>query len=379
MRKLLVVSLLSISALTGIRAQTRTTDERVVGTWTGPARCLRGDRETFTMSIRREVGGKPLGTMDWALASPDGRRGPAIPFTTWTVDGWAVRASGTTWRDPSPHQVRFVTVDSSVRLEVLDWGGTGRPILLVGCYLTGHVYDDIAPELTDQFHVYAVTRRGVGASDRPATGYDPQRRADDILEVIGSVGMRKPILIGNSCGGDILHTLGAQHPDRLGGLVYLDAAEDPTLTMADYDVPPVDRASLPAKVGKGVPVTFPEGERRQMAERPLDPVIRKAIVEDNRVRPNYAGIRVPVLAIYRAVTMKQTLKDYPPKNEQERAALNQAYAGRRAILSKWQGDLLAGVPTARVVELPEANLYMFLSNEADILREVRAFAATLQQ
>ena len=55
-----------------------------------------------------------------------------------------------------------MTVDSSVRLEVLDWGGAGRPILFVGCYLTGHVYDDIAPKLIDQFHVYAVTRRGVG-------------------------------------------------------------------------------------------------------------------------------------------------------------------------------------------------------------------------
>ena len=33
----------------------------------------------------------------------------------------------TVWRDPSPHQTRFVTVDSSVRLEVLDWGGSGWP------------------------------------------------------------------------------------------------------------------------------------------------------------------------------------------------------------------------------------------------------------
>ena len=178
---------------------------------------------------------------------------------------------GTTWRDPSPHQVRFVTVDSAVKLEVLDWGGTGRPILFVGCYLTAHAYDDIAPKLTDRFRVYAVTRRGVGASDHPATGYDPQRRANDILEVIGSVAMQKPILIGNSCGGDILHTLGAQHPDRLGGLVYLDAAEDPTLTLADYDFPPFDRTQLPAFVGTPSAVAFPEGDRRQRAERPLEP------------------------------------------------------------------------------------------------------------
>ena len=58
----------------------------------------------------------------------------------------ALLASGqaAAWRDPSPHQVRFVTVDSTIKLEVLDWGGIGRPVFWVGCYLTAHVYDNIA-------------------------------------------------------------------------------------------------------------------------------------------------------------------------------------------------------------------------------------------
>ena len=33
----------------------------------------------------------------------------------------------TTWQDPSPNAVQFVTVENDVRLEVLDWGGAGRP------------------------------------------------------------------------------------------------------------------------------------------------------------------------------------------------------------------------------------------------------------
>ncbi len=45
--------------------------------------------------------------------------------------------------DGSPHRVRMITVDSTVRLEVLDWGGSGRPLLFVGCYLSGHVFDEI--------------------------------------------------------------------------------------------------------------------------------------------------------------------------------------------------------------------------------------------
>src|SRR4029450_6897690 len=194
----------------------------------------------------------------------------------------------TQWRDPSPHQVRSVTVDGATRLEVLDWGGSGRTGLVLRCQLTAPVYDDIAPKLTDQFHVYAVTRRGVGASDHPSTGYDPQRRADDILGVMTALGMQKPILIGNSCGGAILHTLGAQHPDRIGGLLYLDAAEDPTLKVSDYNSPPVDRAHLPQQSERKAPSrALPEAETRQLERWPLDPTIRKAIVEDNNVRPDY--------------------------------------------------------------------------------------------
>jgi pimeloyl-ACP methyl ester carboxylesterase len=303
---------------------------------------------------------------------------PALVVLSVLATHLPVAAQSPAWRDPSPHQVRIVTVDSSVRLEVLDWGGSGRPVVFIGCYLTGHVYDDIAPKLTDQFHVYAITRRGIGASDHPSTGYSPSRRADDVLEVIMALQMQKPILVGNSCGGDILHTLGARNPDRLGGLMYMDAAEDPTLTGADYGARPVDNTRLPARLTAPRAVPFPESENRQQDQWPLDPDIRRAIVEDNRVRPDYARIGVPVLAIYRTMTEEQVLRDYPPRTAQEQSVLHQAFAFGHAMLAKWEGDLLAGVPDAKIVELPGATLYMFLTNEADIIRELRAFGAALR-
>jgi hypothetical protein len=112
----------------------------------------------------------------------------------------------------------------------------------------------------------------------------------------------------------------ARNPDRLGGLTCLDAAADPTLTEADYEALPVEIAHLPARVGKPDPVPFPEAETRQP---PIDPAVRRAIVEDNRVKPEYMRIRVPVVAVYRTVTMEQALKEYPPQNERERDSLNQ--------------------------------------------------------
>src|ERR1700722_7660535 len=74
------------------------------------------------------------------------------------------------WKDPSPHTTRFVTIDKNVRLEVLDWGGFGRPIILLASGgNTARVFGDFAPKLTAHYHVYGITRRGFCASSYSAT------------------------------------------------------------------------------------------------------------------------------------------------------------------------------------------------------------------
>src|SRR4051812_8553321 len=75
------------------------------------------------------------------------------------------------WRDPSPHRVEMVPLRDGAKLEVLDWGGSGRPLVLLAGYLTTHAYDELAPKLTAFAHVYGITRRGLGASSRTDRGY----------------------------------------------------------------------------------------------------------------------------------------------------------------------------------------------------------------
>jgi pimeloyl-ACP methyl ester carboxylesterase len=105
------------------------------------------------------------------------------------------------WTDPSPHKAEFVTIEDGVRLEVLDWGGSGRPlVLLAGSGNSAHVFDDFAPRLLEFGHVYGITRRGFGASSQPASGYDDQRLADDVLTVIDALHIPFPVLIGQLDG-----------------------------------------------------------------------------------------------------------------------------------------------------------------------------------
>src|SRR6516165_2158390 len=129
------------------------------------------------------------------------------------------------WKDPSLHSISFVTVDKDVRLEVLDWGGSGRPlVLLTGLGNNAHVFDNFAPKLTPDYHVIAITRRGYGASTIAASGYDANRLGDDVLSVLDSLNLKGPVLVGHSIAGEELSSVGSRHPERVAGLIYLDAA-----------------------------------------------------------------------------------------------------------------------------------------------------------
>src|SRR5215470_1930630 len=126
----------------------------------------------------------------------------------------------TAWQiDPSNHKIQFIPVDANVKLEVLDWGGSGRPVvLLAGLGDNAHVYDDFAPKLTGSYHVYGITRRGFGASSAPESGYSADRLGDDVLAVINALKLNRPVLVGHSVAGEELSSVGSRHPERVAGL-----------------------------------------------------------------------------------------------------------------------------------------------------------------
>src|SRR5215471_5029605 len=100
--------------------------------------------------------------------------------------------------------------------------------MLAGSGNSAHVFDGFAEKLTNRSHVYGITRRGYGASSRPPSGYDSARLANDVLAIIDSPRLERPILLGHSLGGKELTALATEHPKRLSGLIYIDSTADPT-------------------------------------------------------------------------------------------------------------------------------------------------------
>jgi pimeloyl-ACP methyl ester carboxylesterase len=119
----------------------------------------------------------------------------------------------------------LVSVEPDVKLQVLDWGGTGRPLIfLSGLGDDAHVYDKFALKFTEKYHVYAITR--LGASSKPAPtneNYKADRLGDDVLAVIDALKLDRPVLVGHSIAGEELSSVGSRHPEKISGLIYLDA------------------------------------------------------------------------------------------------------------------------------------------------------------
>ena len=320
----------------------------------------------------------------------------------------AIRAwsQPTAWTDPSAHKATLVTVDEGVQLEVLDWGGSGSPIvLLAGLGDTAHVYDDFAPMLTPRHRVVGVTRRGHLRSTAATSGYDYGRLAEDVARVIDTLGLNMPLVIGHSIAGEELHILGARQPAKIAGLVYLDAAFNRADGSEDYDavvrtLPPSPRpgpsdlssfAALRAFLEKNQGAAGPEAHlRARFIANPDGTVagpwapdlpIRQAMTQAMQAASkNYSPerVRVPAVAIYAVPASAADLMRpwYPsddPAIREKVQTLFRLARERFARHAKWFGVL---AERGRVVELSGAH-HLFLSNPPEVLQEIETFAASL--
>jgi non-heme chloroperoxidase len=300
------------------------------------------------------------------------------------------------WKDPASHVSRFIPVGQDVRLEVLDWGGAGRPlVLLPGGGDTAHVFDDFAPQLTSDFHVYGITRRGFGESGFAPLTSGADTFGDDVLAVLDALKLESPVLVGHSIGGQELSSIGTRHPNRVAALVYLDAAypyafdngKVPTFkeisAVGFPQAPPPTEADLATFDGlrqyytRVLGFTYPEGELRQ----------KRSATPEGRVGPTraFAGGRSLLASVTQYVQIRTPalflVSSQSPGRWAETSTdpvISKQAAAMSALLERQATSIQDGVPSARVVRLPGAHHYVFLSNEADVLREMRAFLGRLR-
>jgi non-heme chloroperoxidase len=295
--------------------------------------------------------------------------------------------------DSSPHKVQMVIVEQGVQLEVLDWGGSGRPIIfLAGAGDTAHRFDSFAPQFTKQHHVYGITRRASGASSQPAPAngnYSADRLGDDVLAVMNALQIDRPVLVGHSIAGQELSSIGSRFPKKVSGLIYLDAATgfafyDPKHPPIAIEMNDIKRRIDEIEAG-GV------DEQKKLLELEAAVASFETVLHQNNAEivnmpplpprspigaalnfgaQKYTSIPVPALAIYACPHNWDRLPDSARK-----AAL---IADDKARCIAWADAFSHGVPSAHVVLIPNADHYVYLSNETQVVAEMNAFLTKLQ-
>jgi pimeloyl-ACP methyl ester carboxylesterase len=103
--------------------------------------------------------------------------------------------------------------------------GQGEPLLLLhGTPKTHYYWYKLIPLLSEHFRVVAPDLRGFGDTDRPTPeeGYDSRTNADDMAELMTSLGHEQFHLHGEDRGAEFAYVLAATRPERVKTLCFAE-------------------------------------------------------------------------------------------------------------------------------------------------------------
>jgi pimeloyl-ACP methyl ester carboxylesterase len=214
------------------------------------------------------------------------------------------------------------------------------------------------------------------------------------------------VLVGHSIAGEELSSIGSRHPEKIAGLIYLDAGYsyafynrsqgDLTLDsielrkkteqlltaesaqdeeqliqeILEINLPQIEKELHARQKELEAQPILPQNQQTQPSTRP--PVVLSPPVAIFEGEQKYTDIRVPILAIFAVPHDLGSGFKNDPASLAAWEAMDTAQTGAQAKAFE------SALPSARVVRLPHANHYVFQSNEADVLREMNAFLATLK-
>ena len=312
------------------------------------------------------------------------------------------------WSQVPGPTTSFIETEPGVRLEVYDWGGSGSTlVLLAGLGGKGNDFDAFAKALEPRFHVYAITRRGYGRSSAPeptAENYSADRLADDVLAVLDHLHLAKPLLVGHSLAGEELSSIGSRHPEKIAGLVYLDAGyryalskpglndlQIDMITMRRYlahaldDIDPAQgKKSVDAflselpdfakemeayshSLGQAAPISAADMSKEEDARRTTEGKVERAILDSEQ---RYTSVRCPMLVVFAYPHDLPASVTGAARESLERADM--AFVDQRLQLFRAQPDV-------KIVLLPHATHAVQDSRQGEVVKEIEAFATRLQR
>ena len=244
------------------------------------------------------------------------------------------------------------------QLHIRQWPGALRTVVLVhGLASNCMTWEATACALSAAGHaVVSVDQRGHGRSSKPEGGYGFDDVTGDLHELIQQLSLDRPIVAGQSWGGNVVLDFAARHPAAVSGIVlvdggFIDLQAKPGATWESISLqltPPalagIPRAAMQARMQLGHANWSAAGVQHQLAnfETLADGTIRPWLtlerhmlilraLWEQRVGKIYPQVTAPVLLLAAEEVSRERLV-------QKRAEVAAASALLRSCQVHWFAD-----------------------------------------
>ena len=253
----------------------------------------------------------------------------------------------------------FVTTPSGLRIHYLESGATASPravVLLPAWRLPAFLWEEQLRALASTSRAVAIDPRSQGDSTIAPEGNTPERRAEDLHEVLDTLHIASPILVGWSQGvQDVAAYLARYGPESVAGVVFV---ESPVLAgPAEVELHP----QWVKFMLSGVPMYMakPEEYSRLMVKY----LFKKPHPELDLERILAASLKTPVdTGVAMLIVDILGVDRRPALAKLTKPTLVVASGG--SPLLQAQKDMAAALPNARLLVLEETGMAVFLDEPA---------------
>ncbi len=274
----------------------------------------------------------------------------------------------------------FRMIDIGIKLHIREWAGERTPfILLHGLASNSLTWSLVAERLAAAgHHVVAVDQRGHGLSDKTDDGYDFDTISDDLYHLVERLGVQRPIICGQSWGGNVVLAFGARHPGIARGLGFVDGGflhlqANPANTWENISVrlrPPdligTPRATLKGWISHAHPDWDEQGIEATLGnfETQPDGTLRPWLTLDRHMRILRAMWEQNTPALYPSVDEPVLMCVAERKSDEDTVTVRELVAAAEAGLprseTRWFADTDHDIHVHRPAKLAE----LFLASHA---------------
>jgi len=121
--------------------------------------------------------------------------------------------------------IRSAVLPNGLKLPYVEQGDpSGVPVVLLHAFADSwRSFERVLPCLPRSIHAFAVSQRGHGEADRPASGYGVDEFAADVVAFVDAVGLEAAVIVASSSASLSVQRFAADHPNRALGLVFIGA------------------------------------------------------------------------------------------------------------------------------------------------------------